>query len=572
MYGINMELQNRNVVIYGRVSTEHEAQLSALENQMDWYKPFLARHPEWNLVGTYVDEGITGTSAQKRPQFLQMIKDAKKKKFDLIITREVSRFARNTVDTLQYTRELKAKGVEVYFINDNIKTFDGDGELRLTIMATLAQDESRKTSVRVKSGQQTSMEKGVFYGNGNILGYDRVGKDMVINPEQAETVRMIFDMYLSGMGITQIKYVLEKEGRLTAMGKSSWHGTVISHVLRNTFYCGVITYHKQYSLDYLTQKIVNNHGEIELTQVVGTHEPIVSKEDFDRVQKIMESKRREIPHLRTGIRYGEKPHRTVWGKLMICSCGHKFSRRVWNRKDGSSNVGYICYTINNKGSLQTRKNKGLPLTVTCDTPQIQEWKLKMMAKYIFEKYVTDINRVLELAQAIVENHITDKYDDVDDNSEIIGRKEAELTKLKRKLDGFMEMRSEREISKEVFLGKSEELNKKIAILETEISKLSIKDEVKSQEVINYNEKLLVLKELLNSYVDFKNLKDIPENVVEAFTKEIRVSKEGIDWYLRTDESVHSCTVTGRKPQTSELVVLNIDDRCHLDKCFTGSNR
>lgn len=113
MYGINMELRNRNVVIYGRVSTEHEAQLSALENQMDWYKPFLARHPEWNLIGTYVDEGITGTSAQKRPQFLQMIKDAKKKKFDLIITREVSRFARNTVDTLQYTRELKAKGVEV---------------------------------------------------------------------------------------------------------------------------------------------------------------------------------------------------------------------------------------------------------------------------------------------------------------------------------------------------------------------------------------------------------------------------------------------------------------------------
>ena len=208
MYGLSWELLKRRIAIYGRVSTEHEAQLSALENQLDWYKPILASRPEWTLVATYVDEGITGTSAEKRPQFQKMIKDAKKQKFDLIITREVSRFARNTVDTLQYTRELKACGVEVFFINDNIKTFDSDGELRLTIMATLAQDESRKTSIRVKSGQQTSMENGVFYGNGNILGYDRVGKKMVINPEQAKTVRMIYDMYLDGKGLTQIKYKL----------------------------------------------------------------------------------------------------------------------------------------------------------------------------------------------------------------------------------------------------------------------------------------------------------------------------------------------------------------------------
>ena len=197
MYGQQFgEMRERNVVIYARVSTEHEAQLSALENQKDWYTPFLEHHPEWHLIHTYIDEGITGTSAEKRPEFMKMLEDAEDGDFDLILTREVSRFARNTVDTLQYTRKLKAIGVEVLFINDNIKTFDGDGELRLTIMATLAQDESRKTSIRVKSGQKVSMEKGVLYGNGNILGYDRVGKDLVINPEQAKTVRMIFDWYL----------------------------------------------------------------------------------------------------------------------------------------------------------------------------------------------------------------------------------------------------------------------------------------------------------------------------------------------------------------------------------------
>ena len=185
------------VCIYARISTEHEAQISALENQLDWYKPLLDFHPERTPVDRYVDEGITGTSAEKRPKFMRMMEDAKKQKFTLILTREVSRFARNTVDILHYPRMLKEHGVEVYFINDGIKTFDGDGELRLTIMATLAQDESRKTSIRVKSGQQTSMNNGVYYGNGNILGYDRMEQimpdktklvDFVINPEQAKTV------------------------------------------------------------------------------------------------------------------------------------------------------------------------------------------------------------------------------------------------------------------------------------------------------------------------------------------------------------------------------------------------
>ena len=138
MFGLNPDFQKRDVAIYARVSTEHEAQLSALGNQLDWYKPILSARPDWTLTAQYIDEGITGTSAEKRPQFMKMIDDARQKKFNMIITREVSRFARNTVDTLQYTRLLKEYGVEVFFINDNIKTFDGDGELRLTIMATLA--------------------------------------------------------------------------------------------------------------------------------------------------------------------------------------------------------------------------------------------------------------------------------------------------------------------------------------------------------------------------------------------------------------------------------------------------
>lgn len=235
MYEINRV--PKRIVIYARVSTEHEAQINALENQLDWYKPILEMHKEWQVVNWYVDKGITGTSAEKRPQFMQMIFDAKCGKFDMIITREVSRFARNTVDTLNYTRLLKTHKVDVYFINDNIKTSDGDGEFRLTIMASLSQDESRKTSVRVKAGQQTSMDNGVFYGSGNILGYRRKETiddnnkkhvDFLVEPKQAETVKMIFSMYLDGHGLMKIKNELERQGRLTAMGKTNWHCTVIS--------------------------------------------------------------------------------------------------------------------------------------------------------------------------------------------------------------------------------------------------------------------------------------------------------------------------------------------------------
>ena len=194
---------NRKVAIYARVSTEHEAQLSALDNQVQYYDDILEKHPNWILYDRYIDEGITGTSIKKRKNFIRMMKDAHEGKFDLIITREVSRFARNTVDTLQETRKLKKIGVEVYFTEDNIWTFkDDDGELKLTIMATLAQNESKKTSQRVKAGLRIAFQNGIFMGSGNILGYDKINKNtMIVNQDQADIVRYIFKEYLNAYEI-----------------------------------------------------------------------------------------------------------------------------------------------------------------------------------------------------------------------------------------------------------------------------------------------------------------------------------------------------------------------------------
>lgn len=558
-----MEYLKRRVVIYARVSTEHEAQLSALENQIDWYKPLLNLHPEWTLVNQYVDEGITGTSAEKRPHFMQMIDDAKHRKFDMILTREVSRFARNTVDTLQYTRMLKEYGVEVYFINDGIKTMDSDGELRLALMATLAQDESRKTSIRVKSGQQTSMDNGVYYGNGNILGYDRLEQilpdktkqvDFVINSEQAKTVRLIYDMYLDGCGLVKIKDELERRGYRTSQGMEKWHPTVISHVLKNSFYCGIMTYHKEYVKDYLKQKKVKNYGEIEFTQVQGTHEPIVTVEEFERVQKLMADKTNNMPYINKGKQKGKKPRTTVWGKLLICECGHTFNMRRWDRADRTPGNAYQCYSSVRTGSYESRKKKGLPLDGICQSPMIPEWRLQMMANLIFRKYLSEKDKVLALANSILEAHIGDTEEE-ENTQALLEAKQAELARLHKKMDAYIEMRAEGDLSREMYRMKCAELEPKMQKLTEEIEKLSA--EAKPKEVVDYTEKLTVLQYALEQYTHRDEGQNVPECVVEAFVTKIVVSKDGFDWYLRfdgdPDKPLH-CQLDGKRKQTTKITV------------------
>ncbi len=571
---INENLQYRRVVIYARVSTEHDAQLSALENQKDWYKPILAQHPEWKVVHMYVDEGITGTSAKKRPQFMKMIEDAEYGEFDLILTREVSRFARNTVDTLQYTRDLKAKGVEVFFINDNIRTFDSDGELRLTIMATLAQDESRKTSIRVKSGQQTSMENGVFYGNGNILGYDREerlinGKkqvDFVINPEQAKTVRMIFDWYLSGIGIRAIKFRLEQARRLTAMGKSNWHESNISKILQNSFYCGVITYHKEFTPNYLEQRKIRNFGDMEYTKVYGRHEPIITEEDFKCVQDIIASRRREQTNVVSGRRkpLGERRACDVWTELLVCNCGHKFNRKIWHKLANDIQYGYQCYSSIRTGTVATRERKGLSTEGVCKTPMVAGWKLQMMAKHIFKEYLHNTVEVLALAQSMLDKHIDDKKVH-EDNTRLIKQREAELEKLNRRLNNLIEMRADGEITKETLRAKREELETRISNITKELIELN-PEECKAEE-IPHEEKIRILKFYLEQSVNPDAMENLSDEVIKAFVTKVVVKENGFDWYLRfsPDDSPTSIGVNGSRKSNALISSLRLQQLRQLSR-------
>ena len=544
----------RDVVIYARVSTEHEAQLSALDNQLDWYRPLLEQHPNWHLVRTYVDEGITGTSANKRPQFLRMLANAQRGEFDLILTREVSRFARNTVDTLQYTRQLKAIGVEVFFINDGIRTFDGDGELRLTIMATLAQDESRKTSVRVKSGQQTSMENGVYYGNGNILGYDRVGKELVINPEQARTVRKIYDWYLDGWGLRKIQYELEKKGIPTATGKTRWYESNISKILRNPFYAGILEYHKQFTPNYLDQKKINNFGEIERLRVKGRHMPIVTEDEFEQVQVLLQQKRQMNPANKTGRRsVGKKQPLDVWCSLLVCSCGCTFNRKTWHTTAIGIQYGYECYSQLRNGTIKTRLNKGLPIEGYCTSVMLPRWKLQLMAKHLFRDFLKDTDRILQLAQEMLEKHIRDK-DIPEDNTEIIAKKQSELSKLEKRLGNLITMRADGEIDRKQFQDMKTGLDAKIHILREQISELSPPEANATEEPLNYEERISTLRQCLEHYLDFRTDDDIPEQVVGAFVDKIVVHDSSFDWHLRYNGS-------GTAPQHTHIgaFTLHLDD-------------
>lgn len=353
----------RKVVFYGRVSTEHEAQISALDNQMEWYQELASSHPNWTVVDQYVDEGITGTQAKKRPSFLRMIEDAKSGKFDLIVTREVCHFARNTVDTLSYTRELAKLGVEVYFAADGIWTMDNDGELRLSLMATLAQEESRKISERVLAGQRMSREKKVLYGNGNILGYDldKANNTYVINEEQAETVRMIFEQYATGDGLTKVAKTLMEKGRKDGAGHVNWDASKVTRVLRKATYMGYCVYNRSRTVDYLEHRRVNNTDEDTYVMVKGDFPAIIDEELWYKCNAIRKGRTRHLlDENGKPRRYGGTIAKNVWVTKLVCSCGAKFRRCLWQTKaDGTQTWGFECYR-HTKRSLQFLQQHGLP--------------------------------------------------------------------------------------------------------------------------------------------------------------------------------------------------------------------
>lgn len=362
------------VAAYARVSTEQDEQQSSYEAQVDFYTRHIKSNPDWEFVEVFADRGITGTNTKNRENFNRMIDLALKGGIDIILTKSISRFARNTVDTLQTVRELKAVGVEVRFEKENLHTFDPKCEMMLTIMSSLAQEESRSISENVRWGKQKSMRDGkVSLLYSHFLGYKKGadGRPEIVE-EEAAVIRKIYDLFLSGKTINEIAAILTSMGVLTPAGKKKWSVSTVRRILSNEKYKGEALLQKTFTVDYLTKEVRKNNGEVPSVRVRNSHEPIIEPEVFDRVQAILAESAKRRAKVRTRHPFA--------GKLVCGDCGSFYGHKVWRLR--STGERYNVWYCNHKYDGDK----------TCDSPRLRYEEIKAAFEKMLQK-CSDANPV-----------------------------------------------------------------------------------------------------------------------------------------------------------------------------------
>lgn len=353
------------VAAYCRVSTDSDEQATSYEAQIEHYTDFIQQKPEWAFAGIYADDGISGTNTKKREEFNRMIEDCMAGKIDMIITKSISRFARNTLDCLKYIRQLKDKNISVFFEKENISTMDSKGEVLLTIMASLAQQESQSLSQNVKLGIQYRYQNGEVQVNHNrFLGYtkDEDGH-LIIEPAEAKVVKRIYREYLEGASLLQIGRGLEADSILTGAGKTRWRPETLKKILRNEKYIGDALLQKTYTVDFLTKKRVQNNGIVPQYYVENSHEPIIPRDLYMQVQEEMVRR----ANLHSGVKRKKRVYSSKYAlsSIVYCpKCGEIYRRIAWNNRGKHSTVWRCC----------TRVEHG---PKACDAPTIQEADLQV---------------------------------------------------------------------------------------------------------------------------------------------------------------------------------------------------
>lgn len=362
------------VAAYCRVSTDKNDQVNSLQNQLQYFTTYIQTHVGWELVEVFADEGTTGTSTKHRVAFHRMIQMAKQKEIDFIITKEVSRFARNTIDTLTYTRQLKALGIGVLFINDNINTLDNEGEFRLTIMASVAQEESRKISERVKWGQRRRMEQGVVFGNNSILGYTLQGGSLHIDAPQARIVQDIFYKYVDeGKGARVIAKELNQAGIRPVYAKH-WSSESILKILKNEKYVGDLLQRKTYTPDFLNHTKRLNDKPDDLIYFPDNHEPIVSRSKWNKAQELLKSRQR----LPTSAQSKHSSVHWCSGKVICGLCGSHFVASKSQSGNGYVQT-WLCSCRKKHGGRHSSESLEL---LGCDNPRIQNDTLLRCVQHV----------------------------------------------------------------------------------------------------------------------------------------------------------------------------------------------
>ncbi|AOV98942.1 recombinase family protein [Dehalococcoides mccartyi] len=370
----------RRVAAYARVSTDSEEQLTSYEAQVDYYTKFINNRSEWEFITVYTDEGISAVNTKKREGFKQMVADGMAGKFDLLVTKSVSRFARNTVDSLTTVRKLKEKGVEVWFEKENIYTLDSKGELLITIMSSLAQEESRSISENVTWGQRKRMADGkITLPYKQFLGYCK-GEDGLpqIVPEEAEVVRLIFRLFMEGKTYSAIAKHLVKYGFPTPAGKDNWQACVVQSILTNEKYKGHALMQKTYCANFLTKKMVKNTGQVQQYYVEDSHPAIVDPDEWEAVQAEIIRRKKLGSIGRCGSPFS--------GKIVCGECGGWYGKKVWGSYRFDKTYRREVYRCNDKYKGEHK----------CETPVVTEDEVK-------ERFLTAFNTLMENRDGLIED-------------------------------------------------------------------------------------------------------------------------------------------------------------------------
>ena len=493
--------EKKQVAAYCRVSTESDMQLGSFESQKMYFENYIANQENFQLQGIYADFGISGTNTEKREEFNRMIDNAKKGKIDLILTKEVSRFARNIVDTLAITRELKSINVEVLFINENINTKDKDGELRLAMMATFAQEESRKISERVKWGMKRGMERGVVYTS-PLIGYDLKDGKLFVNDNEAEIVRKIYSLYAyEQMGASTIARFLTEKAVKPPKRIKTWSSTTITRILKNEKYCGDLIQGKTIVDDYLTHKSIKNKTENQVI-IKNHHDAIVDRETWNIVQDRLNRISKEQALLK-------KTSNSYWctGLIRCGYCNKYYTAHSKKTKRGKY-LAWRCVESVRNGQL---KVDNLGHEIGCDNKQINNVALEECIKFAINYISTEADGIQEeLIAKIYKMNDELKTSERDENL----YKNKTLDNEVRQ-DKLYELFYDGIIDKDEFSKKKKELDNELCKIKNEIALLKEKIE-KEKDGLNS------VKKIINRITDIINKKDYNSKVYERLVEEIIV--------------------------------------------------
>ena len=524
------------VTFYARVSTDKDEQINSLDNQVQYYTELIQSKPNWTFVPGYIDEGISGTSTKNRDSFKRMIADAKAGCFDFVITKEISRFSRSTLDSIKYTQELLEYDVGVLFQNDSINTLDPDSELRLVIMAGVAQDEVRKLSDRLKFGFRQAIKNGHVLGNDKLWGYDKKNCIMTIKEDEAEVIRTIFDLYANkGLGVRRISLALFDVGYTSRMG-NEFNVATIRHILTNPKYKGWYCGNKTQTIDYRTKRKIHLDESEWITYPDPTIPAIVSEELWDRANTIYKQRSKEISERAQGASYHN--HYAYSSKIFCEEHTTAFHRQVLKSAKGEKEV-WQCKVYRQRG----RK--------ACSAPQLRTDELNIVMSEIFTKVMKDKTVIIESLMTVLQNVPRDV-----DYSKARLRIEEEMKQVNAKKDRLLELSMAGALSVSEFKTRNDIFNEMAAQLQCQLDTIDTEEQKGKTSALQIDK----IREALEKTLSFEA--GVDSRLVASVLDRIIVKRESIkeevhlDIYLKMGQKYE--TMYRTQPSTAVGCIQRIE--------------